>query len=182
MASSPAAQSPKRLPVLNLDTARFECVYPSCGGACCKESRPPVSPGEDARIGKSMKKFLPLLRPTARRVVEQRGYRTARVKEGRLMLAVVDRYCVFWNDGCVLHKVGAQEGDKNRYKPATCITFPLDETDDGVPYVRQWGLLGEAWELACLDPKASKKKPAQSLTEELAFVERERAGKEKWRD
>ena len=89
---------------------------------------------------------------------------------------------MFLNDGFGLHKVGAAGGDKNRYKPATCITFPLDETDDGVPYVRQWGLLGEAWELACLDPKASKKKPTQSLAEELAFVARERAGKEKWRD
>jgi hypothetical protein len=172
-----------RLKVLNLDTARFKCVYPTCGGGCCKDSRPPVDPGEDKRIKQNLKKFLPMLRPRARRVIESRGYRTARKKEGRQMLAVVDHYCVFWNDGCVLHKVGAAEGDKNRYKPGTCITFPMDQSDSGDWYVRQWGTEGEEWTtLDCLNPKASKRKPVDTLTEELAFIERVEAGQERWRD
>ncbi len=176
------SKSPRRLSVLNVDTARFACVYPSCGGACCKESRPPIEPGEDARIRKNMTKFLPLMRPKARRRVETGDFRTARSKAGRPMLAVIDRYCIFWNDGCVLHKVGATEGDKNRYKPGTCITFPLDEAREGEWYVRQWGAFDEGWDLTCLDPKASKKKPTESLAEEIAFAERLVAGKERWRD
>lgn len=173
---------PKRLTVLNLDTARFECVYPSCGGGCCKESRPPVEPGEEARIRKNLRRFLPLMRPRARAVVERGDFRTSRLKAGRPMLAVVDRYCVFWNDGCVLHKVGASEGDKNRYKPGTCITFPLDQEKEGEWYVRQWGSFDEAWDLACLDPRASKKRAGTSLAEEIAFAERVEGGRERWRD
>jgi len=174
--------SPRRLAVLNIETARFACVYPSCGGACCKESRPPIEPGEDARIRENLPKFLPLMRPGARRRAERSDFRTARSKAGRPMLAVVDRYCIFWNDGCVLHKVGATEGDKNRYKPSTCITFPLDEARDGEWYVRQWGAYDEGWDLACLDPKASQRMPSESLAEEIAFAGRMHAGEEKWRD
>lgn len=96
-------------------------------------------------------------------------------------LAVVDRYCIFWNDGCALHKLGAAEGDKNRYKPSTCITFPLDETEDGHWYVRQRGLLDEAWNLPCLDPHASTRSGAESLTEEVTFATRLEAGDEAWR-
>jgi hypothetical protein len=172
----------RRLSVLNGDAARFECVYPTCGGACCKESRPPVDPGEAARIEAHLAKFVPLMRDRARRLVETKGFRTKRSKEGRPMLAIVDRYCVFYNEGCVLHKVGASEGDKNRYKPGTCITFPMDATDDGRWYVRQWGTEGEAWDLACLDPKASDKVAEASLSEEIAFIERVEAGEEAWRD
>ena len=36
------------------------------------------------------------------------------------MMRVVDGWCVFFNQGCVLHKLGASEGDKFRYKPAPC--------------------------------------------------------------
>lgn len=173
---------PKRLAVLNLDTARFECVYPACKGGCCKGSRPPVEPGEEQRIRKNMKRFLPLMRPRARALVERDDFTTARMKGGRPSLAVVESYCVFWNDGCVLHKAGAAEGDKNKYKPGTCITFPLDQEDDGQWYVRQWGAFDEGWDLACLDPKASKKKPDVSLAEEIAFAERVESGRERWRE
>ena len=36
----------KPLPVFveNEATARFECVFPTCGGICCKNGRPPVEP------------------------------------------------------------------------------------------------------------------------------------------
>ena len=54
---------------------------------------------------------------------------------GLPMLRVVNGWCVFFNQGCVLHKVGAVEGDKYRYKPAACALFPLarDEHDQWYP-------------------------------------------------
>jgi len=182
MTVSGQAPPRRRLTVLNAETARFQCVYPSCAGACCKESRPPIEPGEDARIRKHLSRFVPLMRPRAQRTVNARGYKTARTKGGLPMLAIVDRYCVFYNEGCVLHKVGAAEGDKNKYKPGTCITFPLDVHREGQWYVRQWGEHDEGWDLACLDPKASKMRPEKSLAEEMAFAERVEAGKERWRE
>jgi len=169
------------LPLVNEEAARFECVWPSCGGGCCKESRPPVSPGEIARIRKVVRRALPLLRPAARTIVARGGWLTKRKKGGRPTLAVSERYCVFYAEGCALHRLGAAEGDKNRYKPGTCITFPLDRDAADRWYVRQWGVENEAWDLPCLDPKASKKKAAETLAEEAVFAARVEAGKERWR-
>lgn len=170
------------LTVMNAESARFRCVWPTCGGACCSESRPPASEGEIARIAKAVPRVLERLRPEARRVVARGGWVTKRVKEGRRTLAVSARYCVFYNEGCVLHVLGASEGDKNRYKPGTCITFPLDRDDHDRWYVRQHGVASEAWtELACLDPKASREKAVDTLGEEITFAERVEAGLERWR-
>jgi hypothetical protein len=171
----------RALPVINLDRATFECVWPSCGGACCKESRPPISEGEEARIAGVVDQVLPMLRPEARRVVAGGGWLTHRQKGGRRTLAVASRYCVFYAEGCVLHRLGAAEGDKNKYKPATCITFPLDKTDEGEWYVRQEGVLGEAWDLDCLNPRVSNGRPTETLKEEMAFAERVVEGLESWR-
>src|SRR5262245_27233709 len=96
----------RSLPIINLQTVNFECVYPKCGGACCKESRPTVEENEVARIQKNLKKFLPLMRPRAEALVRKNGFRTNRIKAGLPTVAIVDRYCVFYNEGCVLHKVG----------------------------------------------------------------------------
>ena len=170
------------LPIVNLETATFRCVYPSCGGLCCRESRPPVSPGEEARMRANLHAALPLLRPAARKVAEKGAWITRRRKAGRPMLAVSERWCVFFNDGCVWHKLGALEGDKNKYKPAVCVTFPLDRDDDGRWYVRQKGTNGEVWELDCLDPKATTERARDSLREEVAFAESIAAGREGWRD
>lgn len=172
----------RALPVVNAETATFECVWPGCGGACCKESRPPISPGEEARIATVIERVLPLLRPEARRVVERGGWKTRRIKSGRPTLAVAARYCVFYAEGCALHKIGAGEGDKNKYKPGTCITFPLDRDDHDAWYVRQHGYAAEEWDLDCLDPKSSARRPADSLAEEIAFAERVAAGLERWRE
>ncbi len=172
----------RALPVINLDHATFECVWPTCGGACCKESRPPISKGEEARIAGVVNQVLPMLRPEARRVVEHGGWLTHRQKGGRRTLAVASRYCVFYAEGCALHRLGAAQGDKNKYKPATCITFPLDKAEEGQWYVRQKDVLDEAWNLDCLDPHASNGKPAKTLSEEMAFAERIDEGLEKWRD
>ena len=39
--------------VENIDKAHFECVFPTCGGICCKNGRPGVEPGERERIATS---------------------------------------------------------------------------------------------------------------------------------
>jgi len=169
------------VPIEGLDSARFECVFPTCGGICCMNGRPPLESGENERIAKNLKKFLPHMRPEARERIESKGYLTKRMKEGLPSLAVVNDWCIFHNDGCVLHKVGALEGDKWKYKPWRCIAFPLERSPEGRWHVRQWKLKGEAWDLFCLNPKESPKKARETLREEIAFVHALENGREAWR-
>ena len=160
------------LPILNLDEARFECIYGrGCDGICCQNGRPPVAAAEQERIDDNLEKFLPHLTPAARKAVEKDGYLSNRIKAGMPMLRVLDGWCIFFNEGCVLHKVGATEGDKFRYKPAPCSLFPL-EHDDGQWYVRQHGYKGEEWDLFCLAPSHTAKLAVQSLGEELTLARR----------
>jgi hypothetical protein len=171
----------KVIDVENLATATFECVYPTCGGICCKQGRPAIEPGEQRRIARNLAKFLPLLRPAARKLVEAKGFVTKRVKAGRPMLAVSEGWCVFESGGCVLHKVGAQEGDRFKYKPWRCAIFPLDRAKDGTWFVRQWKQRGEGWDLFCLNPKESKVKAAKSCAGEVEFARRLESDAESWR-
>ena len=157
-----------KLRVLNLEVARFECVYPSCGGPCCKNSRPPCTDAEAERIDTVMSRALPLLRPAARAIVERRGFRTQRKKEGIRMLGVVDQHCLFYaDDGCALHHLGLEEGDAYMYKPWVCSTFPLDRDGKGGWYVRQHGTMDEGWDLFCLSPTESDVPAETSLRSEL---------------
>src|SRR3954469_11956116 len=160
------------LNVLNLDTAKFEGIYGrGCDGICCQNGRPPVSTEEAARIDRNLKKFLPLLSEPAKKAIAKDGYLTKRIKSGKPMLRVVGGWCVFFNAGCVLHKVGMAEGDKFKYKPAPCSLFPLErDDDDGEYYVRQHGYKGEQWDLFCLAPGATAVPAAESLNEELEFA------------
>lgn len=87
------------------------------------------------------------------------------------MLRVVAGWCIFFHKGCVLHKVGATEGDKYRYKPAPCALFPVSQTKKGDWYVRQHGVEGEAWDLFCLNPTASDRPASESLAEEIQLAE-----------
>lgn len=161
------------LPVVNLSEATFECIFGrGCDGLCCQGSRPPLSPDEVQCIDAELGKFLPHLRPEARRLVEENGYLSERRKFGLPMLRVVGGWCIFFHGGCVLHKVGAAEGDKYRYKPAACALFPLAQNAQGEWYVRQHGYANEKWDLFCLDPRASTTPAAQSLAEEIALAER----------
>jgi hypothetical protein len=161
------------LPVLNGDTATFECTFGrGCDGICCQQGRPPVSPEEKARLDDNLSKFLPHLRPEARALIEREGYLSRRIKSGKPMLRVIGGWCVFFSEGCVLHKVGAVEGDKFRYKPAPCSLFPLERDDDGRWYVRQHGRPGEQWDLFCLAPTNSPLLAVESLGEEMALAER----------
>jgi len=169
------------LPVLNLEVT-YECIYGrGCDGICCQNGRPPVSPKEQRRIDANLHKFLPHLGDAARRVIEKDGYVSKRIKSGKPMLRVVNGWCVFFNAGCVLHKVGAMEGDRYRYKPAPCSLFPLEQDDQDRWFVRQHGYKGEKWDLFCLEPGISSVPAAKSLAEELVMAKRrtdeERAGK-----
>jgi uncharacterized protein DUF3109 len=157
--------------VENLDRAKFECVFPTCGGVCCQNGRPGLEPAEHRRIAANLKKFLPRLRPSARKLIEQRGFLTRRIKEGCRTLAVSEAWCVFHNEGCVLHQVGAEEGDRWKYKPWRCIVFPLTRDPKTARWhVRQWKEKGEAWDLFCLDPKESPKQASATLAAELEFA------------
>jgi hypothetical protein len=166
----PMAQS---LPVLNLAEATFECTFGrGCDGICCRNGRPMVYPEEVELLDAHLARFLPHLRPAARDVVEERGYRSRRKRLGLPMLRVVDGWCVFFNQGCVLHKVGAAEGDSYRYKPAACALFPLARDEHDRWYVRQRGYKGEKWNLFCLDPANTAVPASKSLRAELALARR----------
>jgi hypothetical protein len=161
----------ERLVVLNLDTARYDCIYGrGCDGICCQRGRPPVYPEETPAIDAHLHRFLPLLRPEAQAVIRRVGYLTRPgVRQPRLRRAA--GWCVFFHNGCVLHRVGAAEGDKFKYKPALCSLFPLKKDRRGRWYVRQKGYKGEIWDLFCLDPAQPSKPAAESLREELTLAE-----------
>ena len=91
---------------------------------------------------------------------------------GEPMIRVIDEYCVFFNEGCVFHKVGGEEGDSYRYKPVQCALFPLTK-DEGTDewYIRQWGQFGEQWDLFCLNPKQTKRKAVEALADEIKLAE-----------
>jgi hypothetical protein len=161
------------LPVINLSGATFDCIFGrGCDGICCQNGRPGVYPEEEVRLTKNLRKFLPHLRPEARALIEKSGYLSKRRKGGLPMLRVVGGWCVFFHEGCVLHKVGAAEGDKYRYKPAPCALFPLAKNDKDEWYVRQWGVEDEEWDVFCLNTQASPRPAAESLAEEMALAAR----------
>lgn len=162
-----------KLPVLNFTQAKFECTFGrGCEGTCCRNSRPPLEPEEIERIDANLHKFMPLLRTEARAAVRRKGYVSGFLFEGQPTIRVVRHWCVFFNGGCVLHKVGVEEGDKGRYKPVVCALFPLDVDDENRWYVRQKGFKDEEWNLSCLDPGSTSIRATQSLQEEHAIAVR----------
>ena len=169
----PSAQQLVSLPILNVAEARFECTFGrGCDGVCCRNGRPLIYPEEAQRLDAKLPEILPRLRPEARRMVEKGGYVSRRRKCGHPVARVSSGWCVFFNQGCILHTVGAEEGDKLRYKPAACALFPLDRDKQDRWYIRQWGYRGEVWNLFCLDPGASQTPAAESLRDEIALAQR----------
>ncbi len=159
--------------IRNLKDATFECVFGrGCDGICCRKGRPPVYADEDQRIAANLGKFLPHLTPPARAAVTRGGYLSRRRRFGEPLMRVFDGWCIFFNHGCVLHKVGAAEGDKFRYKPSVCGVFPLNNDVHDRWHVRQKGFSGEKWDLVCLDPQTSAAPAAESLREEIALAQR----------
>ena len=162
-----------KVAVTNLATAHFDCVYPTCGGICCMNGRPAIEPREEALIRANQAKFLPHLRPEARALMQKRGFLSDQEKEGRPTLRTSKGWCIFFKDGCVLHQVGAEEGDRFKYKPWRCVLFPLTrEKKSGDWHVRQHGLHGEAWDLFCLNPAESPKLAQETMTGEVAALEK----------
>jgi hypothetical protein len=161
------------LPVLNLQEAKFECIYGrGCDGICCQTGRPPVYPEERERIDANLDRILPELRPEARKTIEQKGYLSERARGGLPLMRIQGGWCVFFNQGCVLHKIGAMEGDKYYYKPVACSLFPVSKDGRDRWYIRQKGYKSEGWNLFCLDPQTSPMPAAASLTEELGLAEK----------
>ncbi|MBY0513477.1 MAG: DUF3109 family protein [Gemmataceae bacterium] len=158
--------------VANAGTATFECTFGrGCEGVCCRNGRPSVDPAEQARIAAVLPRALPLLRPEARRLVEASGLISNRTKLGNPMVRVADGWCVLFNRGCVLHAIGAEDGDPLQYKPTQCALFPLEPDGGGSWYVRQWGYQGERWnELFCLNPANTTVPAVESLAGELALA------------
>jgi hypothetical protein len=161
-----------RLTVINLDSARFECTFGrGCDGVCCRNGRPPVYEEEARQIDANLYRIGPLLRPEARAAVDKNGFLSRRRKAGLAMARVVAGWCVFFNQGCTLHRLGAAEGVTFRYKPWVCAVFPLAKDQREHWYVRQKGYKGEIWDLACLDPTTSAVPAAVSLHQETKLVE-----------
>jgi Fe-S-cluster containining protein len=157
--------------VLNLQQARFECTFGrGCDGICCRNGRPPVYPEEERQIDACLPRILPALRPEARAAVEKAGYLSHRRKAGQRVTRVVRGWCVFFNQGCTLHALGASEGAAFRYKPIVCSMFPLAKDGRDRWYVRQQGYKGEVWDLSCLDPAATAVPARESLSDEIALV------------
>jgi hypothetical protein len=162
------------LPVINLAEAKFECIYGrGCDGVCCRNGRPMLDAKETENLDANLARILPHLTPAARKLVEQQGYLSRRRKMGLPMVRVIDGWCVFFNEGCVLHKLGAAEGDAFRYKPVECALFPLARDEHDRWYVRQKGYKGEPWnDLFCLDPANTSKRAAETLGEEIELARR----------
>ena len=160
------------LQVINLTEARYECIYGrGCDGICCQQGRPLVYPEEIERTDANLHKFWPLLRPEARKAIKKRGYLTERRRLGQPVMRSAGGWCVFFNQGCVFHKVGALEGDPFKYKPAVCALFPIQMDERDRWYVRQKGYKGEKWNLFCLDPQSTTIPAAESLQKEIALAE-----------
>jgi hypothetical protein len=164
---------PPEIPNLNFATARFECTFGrGCSGICCRNGRPPIYPEEEPVIEAKLPAILPMLLPRARAAVQKRGWLSPRRKRGLPVARVVDGWCVFFNQGCVLHALGAAEGDKLRYKPAACALFPIDRDLHNRWYVRQRGFQGEIWDLFCLNPAENTPPAAETLRDEMTLARR----------
>ena len=161
------------LVVVNGATATFDCSFGrGCVGLCCQHGEPSVTPAEYARIKDHMPQVIPHLRPEAAKSLESQDFIGADIKLGNPMVRVVDGWCLFFNEGCVLHKVGALEGNFSKYKPIQCTMFPLEPNGDGSWYVRQWHHEGEEWnDLFCLNPANTPLKAVDTLAPEIAVAE-----------
>lgn len=160
--------------IVNLESATFECTFGrGCEGVCCRNGRPPVYYDESLRIADIWARVFPLLREEARKRIEKFGFLTSRRKFGAPMARMAKGWCVFFNRGCVLHRVGAEDGDKYRYKPMHCALFPISRSRDGRWQVRQRNNPQEKWkDLFCLDPKVSAIPASMSLADETALARR----------
>lgn len=160
------------LVVVNGSTATFDCSFGrGCDGLCCKQGEPSVSVPEQARIEAVLSRALPHLRPEAKVLIENSGWLGDDVKLSQPMVRTVEDWCVFFNKGCVLHKIGAEDGDFVKYKPIQCVLFPLEPNGDGTWYVRQWHHNDEQWnDIFCLNPANTTRNAVEALAPELELA------------
>ena len=162
---------PVALAVVNAATATFDCSFGrGCDGKCCRNGRPSLRPDEVARVERVLARALPHLRAEAAKVVRKEGFLSARTKLGQPMLRVSGGWCVLFNEGCVLHKIGIEDGDALQYKPTQCALFPLEPLGDGTWYVRQWTHNGEKWDLFCLNPDNTTRSAVEALAPEIELA------------
>jgi hypothetical protein len=105
-------------------------------------------------------------------LIEKKGFATQTRAQGLPMARHASGWCVFFNNGCVLHRAGDAEGDRSKYKPIICSLFPIQVDKADRWYVRQKGFKSETWNLFCLDPAASKIPATESLQYEIALAKR----------
>lgn len=162
------------LEILNADEARFECTFGrGCDGICCREGRPMIYPEEIENLQANLPRILPLLRPEARRAVEKAGFlMPTRQRFGQRIARAVGGWCVFFESGCVLHRLGVEEGEWSRYKPSVCAIFPIQQDHRDRWYIRQHGYEREKWNLFCLNPDNSPVRAIDSLQDEIALASR----------
>src|SRR5262249_61667192 len=70
----PSSRNIDPLPLIqieNLHNARFRCVFPECGGLCCKTGRPSVTVDDVERIEEAYDKVEPLMRADVRRDLDR---------------------------------------------------------------------------------------------------------------
>lgn len=159
--------------IQNAESARFECSFGrGCEGICCRNGRPAIGPEDARRIDRALPAVLPLLRPESRKLVERAGYLSRRHKSGMPMLRVARGWCVFFNDGCALHKAGEAIGNKLAFKPYLCALFPLSRQVESDWYVRQKGYRNEIWDLPCLEPGPNTPMAVDTLQGEIALAAR----------
>ena len=161
------------LPMLNLAEAHYECTFGrGCEGICCQDGKPPLFLDEVERIDANIDRIVPRLRPEAQRVAKKKGYLDGRSEPDRPYVRTVQGWCIFFNKGCVLHTLGAEEGNKDKYKPRECAWFPLWHDNKGNWFVRQTGYQGEPWDLFCINPAITSTPAAGTVQDEIAVVQR----------
>lgn len=170
MSDAPTPSKKTPLKVVNLDETKFQCVFPACGGICCRTGEPRVEQAELAKIEANLEKFRPHLRPVAQEYLAANHFTKFDHETNYPRVAATDGWCLFFNEGCVLHKIGAMEGDKYAYKPWLCVTFPLEMHDRDRWHIRQWGKFEEDWDLFCLNPAESPLPARETLADEIAFA------------
>ena len=162
------------LTVVNAATATFDCSFGrGCEGLCCKQGEPSVSAAEQATIETVLPRLREHLRPAALKMIDEAGWLSGEIKLGQPMIRTEGEWCVFFNAGCTLHKLGMLDGDFAQYKPTQCVLFPLEPNGDGTWYVRQWHENDEQWnDLFCLNPANTPLKAVETLAPELIYAER----------
>ncbi len=117
---------------LDLIERFFVCDLDVCLGQCCidGDAGAPLLPEEKREIDDNIDKILPLVNPTARKIIEEEGSSYID-EEGDLVTQIVGgKDCVFTTYAgggkclCALEK-GYREGILPRLKPSSCHLYPV---------------------------------------------------------